>query len=186
MSKSCDACAKRVNEVRNFYGANVCRKCATDLKEAYGGPETLRSPHRGSGPSGINMDQAFGGFHGEEPSPESMDDIFGDPEACPGCGSKPGDGITYGCDDPMGCGHNRANQDAAIGDAVADTQRSPRMSHMKHESAKFDGDAYMEETIRLEEARKRQNKAPVTQDSIGHIRQLRTQELPQNRIRIGK
>ncbi len=180
MSKSCDACAKRVNEVRNHYGANVCRKCATDLKEAFGGPMTQRSPHRGPGPGGISMDQAFAGFGDEDP----MEELH--PEACPGCGSMPGDGITYGCEDPMGCGHNRANQDAAIGDAVADTQRSPRMSHMKHESAKFDGDAYMEETIRLEEARKRQSKAPVTQDSIGHIRQLRTQELPQNRIRIGK
>lgn len=27
-----------------------------------------------------------------------------DPEACPGCGCKPGDGITPGCDHPMGCG----------------------------------------------------------------------------------
>ncbi|MCP4203739.1 MAG: hypothetical protein GY769_17615 [bacterium] len=29
-----------------------------------------------------------------------------DPEACPGCGCKPGDGKTEGCDDPDGCGFN--------------------------------------------------------------------------------
>lgn len=28
-----------------------------------------------------------------------------DSEACPGCGSKPGDGINAKCDDPMGCGY---------------------------------------------------------------------------------
>jgi hypothetical protein len=31
-----------------------------------------------------------------------------DPEACPGCGCKPGDGATEGCDDPVGCGYFRA------------------------------------------------------------------------------
>jgi len=185
MSKTCDACAKRVDEVRNFYGANTCRACAKDLKEAYGdaAPHTMRSPHRG--PSGISMAQAFSDFPGDDDDagPETVLDLNN--EACPGCGSMPGDGITDGCDDPLGCGTNRMHQASAIGDAIAHTQRSP-MPHMKHESAKFDGDAYMEETIRLEEARKRKNKAPVTQESIGHIRQLRTQELPQNRIRIGK
>lgn len=31
-----------------------------------------------------------------------------DPEACPGCGCKPGDGITFGCDHPEGCGYWRS------------------------------------------------------------------------------
>lgn len=26
-------------------------------------------------------------------------------EACPGCGCMPGDGVTEGCDDPIGCGY---------------------------------------------------------------------------------
>ena len=30
-----------------------------------------------------------------------------DPEACPGCGCKPGDGYTEGCDHPDGCGFFR-------------------------------------------------------------------------------
>jgi hypothetical protein len=30
-----------------------------------------------------------------------------DPEACPGCGARPGDGLTVGCDDPDGCGYYR-------------------------------------------------------------------------------
>jgi hypothetical protein len=30
-------------------------------------------------------------------------------EECPGCGCMPGDGITEGCEDMGGCGHNRAN-----------------------------------------------------------------------------
>lgn len=34
------------------------------------------------------------------------DDEF-DPEACPGCGCRPGDGITAGCNDVGGCGTNR-------------------------------------------------------------------------------
>lgn len=31
-----------------------------------------------------------------------------DPEACPGCGCRPGEGTTDGCDDPAGCGFYRA------------------------------------------------------------------------------
>jgi hypothetical protein len=31
-----------------------------------------------------------------------------DPDACPGCGCKPGDGITDGCTHPAGCGEARA------------------------------------------------------------------------------
>ncbi len=179
MMKSCDACAKRVNEVRNFFGADVCARCAKDLREAYDdAPHTMRSPVS----SGVrSMDPHSMGDAFDDFAPETERDM--DPEACPGCGSRPGDGITFGCNDPMGCGHNRANQDASISDAIADTQRSP---HMKHESAKFDGDAYMAETVRLEEARKTRVTAPVNQESIGHIRQLRTQENPNNRIRIGK
>lgn len=30
-----------------------------------------------------------------------------DPEACPGCGCKPGDGITESCNDPGGCGESK-------------------------------------------------------------------------------
>lgn len=190
MTKSCDACAKRVNEVRNFFGADVCARCAKDLREAYDGPQTMRSPVS-SGVRSMDphaMGDAFDDFAPDTETFASDDDREGDDmfadDACPGCGSMPGDGITYGCDDPAGCGVNRANQDASIGDAIAQTQRSP--SHMKHESAKFDGNAYMEETVRLEEARKTRVTAPVNQESIGHVRQLRTQEHPNNRIRIGK
>lgn len=183
MMKSCDACAKRVNEVRNLHGARICAKCASFLKEDFGAPETMRSPEpitlRGVAPQRGRKEQVF--TVDDEESPDTELDWMNNPEACPGCGSTPGDGITFGCNDPMGCGHNRMNQDAAIGDAIAHTKRS---EHMKNESAKFDGDAYMEETIRLEEARKRQNKAPVERESVGHIRQLRTQEHPNNRIKI--
>jgi hypothetical protein len=31
-----------------------------------------------------------------------------DPEACPGCDCKPGDGVTKDCDDAAGCGYYRA------------------------------------------------------------------------------
>jgi len=193
MMKSCDACVKRVNEVRNFYGANVCRKCATDLKEAFDGPETMRSSGVRSKHGDEHADASGVPYHWPELTLDDIHDDFGDEmapdterdsEACPGCGSMPGDGITNDCDDPMGCGHNRMNQDTAIGDAIAQTQRSP--SHMKHESAKFNGDTYMEETLRLEEAKNRLKRAPLNQESIGHIRQLRTQESPSNRIKIGK
>lgn len=34
-----------------------------------------------------------------------------DPEACPGCGCRPGDGITTGCFDPDGCGYWRTFDD---------------------------------------------------------------------------
>mgnify|MGYP001585028116 CR=1 FL=1 len=30
-----------------------------------------------------------------------------DPEACPGCGCKPGDGITESCNHPDGCGESK-------------------------------------------------------------------------------
>ena len=30
-----------------------------------------------------------------------------DPSACPGCGCKPGEGVTEACTDPMGCGAAR-------------------------------------------------------------------------------
>jgi hypothetical protein len=30
-----------------------------------------------------------------------------DQEACPGCGCRPGDGLTAGCNDPLGCGYFR-------------------------------------------------------------------------------
>ena len=41
----------------------------------------------------------------EEPEEEPLD-----PEACPGCGCLPGDGVTEGCDHPGGCGYNRQAQ----------------------------------------------------------------------------
>ena len=34
-----------------------------------------------------------------------------DVEACPGCGCKPGDGATEGCDDPDGCGYSIEQED---------------------------------------------------------------------------
>jgi len=171
----CDACAKLVNEVRNVAGALVCLRCESDIRTGHGDPQIQDI-----------MDKAFSNFEDDPmadterwPSDEDRDvyDAFDNPEACPGCGCLPGDGATTGCDDPLGCGAHKLGMD----DAMADTQR-----HVKHESAKFDGDAYMEETIRIEESRKRQNKAPVERESVGHIRQLRTQENPNNRIRIGK
>jgi hypothetical protein len=180
MTKSCDACAKRVNEVRDVGGAHVCAKCARDLKETMGSPMTMRSvawsneaPDTERWPSDVGREQE----DEDEAMLDAMEKRTDTEEACPGCGSMPGDGITPGCDDPMGCGYHKGLMHAA----VADTHH-----HLKHENAKFDGDAYMEETIRLEEARKRQSKAPVERESVGHIRQLRTQELPANRIRIGK
>lgn len=33
-----------------------------------------------------------------------------DPEACPGCGCKPGDGLTDGCEDAAGCGFLRGEE----------------------------------------------------------------------------
>ncbi len=38
---------------------------------------------------------------------EEDDEDFVDPEACPGCGCLPGDGLTDGCEHPEGCGHDR-------------------------------------------------------------------------------
>lgn len=39
--------------------------------------------------------------------PADDDDEFEvtDPEACPGCGTKPGEGVTPDCDHPAGCGY---------------------------------------------------------------------------------
>lgn len=39
--------------------------------------------------------------------------LLDDPEACPGCGCKPGDGITDDCDDPGGCGYFKEWEAAA-------------------------------------------------------------------------
>jgi hypothetical protein len=30
-----------------------------------------------------------------------------DPEACPSCGRRPGEGLTAGCEDAFGCGYRR-------------------------------------------------------------------------------
>jgi len=38
----------------------------------------------------------------------SWEDEEVDPEACPGCGCRPGDGISEKCEHPEGCGFNRA------------------------------------------------------------------------------
>jgi hypothetical protein len=42
------------------------------------------------------------------------DDSDSDPEACPGCGCKPGDGLTASCEHPDGCGFNRAELSKAL------------------------------------------------------------------------
>jgi len=45
--------------------------------------------------------------------PAASDDLGPEdlsPEACPGCGCLPGDGLTDGCEDPMGCGYNRQRE----------------------------------------------------------------------------
>lgn len=181
MKKICEACDRPAGKLHVSGGARVCVACAGELKEAFGGPETMRSPGprtlRGVGLPGPSLGL-------DDDAPDTELDWVSDPEACPGCGSRPGDGITPGCDDPMGCGHNRRNQEDALGPSTMRSPVSP--AYVKGESVKFDGDAYMEETIRLEEARKRKLAAPTTRDSVGHVRQSRTQELPQNRIRIGK
>lgn len=36
-----------------------------------------------------------------------------DPEACPGCNCKPGDGVTEGCSHPDGCGYFKTEVDSA-------------------------------------------------------------------------
>lgn len=96
-----------------------------------------------------------------------------DPEACPGCGAVPGDGPSASCDDPMGCGHYKG---LALADAMADTQRA-----VKQEGDKFNSDAYMEETLRIEEARRLNRAAKVVDVGYGKVRQLRIQESPHNR-----
>lgn len=40
--------------------------------------------------------------------PDPFDTPPPDPEDCPGCGCKPGDGITRGCEAEAGCGYYRA------------------------------------------------------------------------------
>ncbi len=42
-----------------------------------------------------------------DPNEPELDDGRPDPEACPGCGCVPGDGITDGCHDPDGCGFHQ-------------------------------------------------------------------------------
>lgn len=34
--------------------------------------------------------------------------VYVDPEQCPGCGAKPGDGVKRWCSHPLGCGHWKA------------------------------------------------------------------------------
>ena len=51
---------------------------------------------------------------GVDPKPEL------DPEACPGCGSMPGEGRTAGCNDPDGCGFNHAALLPALNPAIDD------------------------------------------------------------------
>lgn len=48
---------------------------------------------------------------------EELDD-FDDVETCPGCGCRPGDGLTVDCDDPNGCGFWRAAGQADRGEAA--------------------------------------------------------------------
>lgn len=104
----------------------------------------------------------------------------GDPEACPGCGRKPGDGYGADCDDPQGCGYWK---DWAK-EAMAELRRDMKADGAVEEAATF-FDRYMEETLQLEERRARVNKAPVMAEGYGKVRQKRVQELPLNRIRVG-
>ncbi len=70
----------------------------------------------------------------------------------------------------------RDEEEAAARDFATDAKRD-------NEGARaFDGDEYMAETLRLEAARSRKAAAPCSKESVGRIRQMRTQELPQNRI----
>jgi len=43
-----------------------------------------------------------------------LEEETSNPEACPGCGSMPGDGITEGCNDPNGCGENRLHASTLV------------------------------------------------------------------------
>jgi hypothetical protein len=77
-------------------------------------PEELRGRGRGRGLSGIREND-------EEAHDSDVEACEGcgrpldaegkcrkcedDEDACPGCGCRPGDGITPGCNDPMGCGY---------------------------------------------------------------------------------
>ncbi len=54
------------------------------------------------------------------------DDV--DSEACPGCGSKPGDGVNPKCDDPLGCGYwkeFKASAEGPIGRSLRSMLGSP-------------------------------------------------------------
>ena len=181
----CDGCDTKLDPDNDGY---FCPTCQDEFEEAERGaacaptdldcaPDTLTFTSdldREMGSAFAGGCDSCGGVPGSGVSCPECEDNY---EACPGCGSLPGDGITPDCDDPLGCGHNKKMMHAA----VESTQH-----YIKHESAKFDGNAYMDETIRLEEARKRQNNAPVERDSVGHKRQLRTQDSPNNRIRFGR
>jgi hypothetical protein len=74
------ACA--IEEYGRDYGSK-CRECgAKDARDTDSGGETYCTECGAEG----------------EPNPE----------ACPGCGCLPGDGLTDGCEDPTGCGYFRA------------------------------------------------------------------------------
>lgn len=83
-------------------GSNECPEC--------GGP-----PGKHDRGCPLHPDNVGGEYEPEREMDEASDlddeddmDTLGDDvdsEACPGCGSKPGDGINAKCDDPMGCGY---------------------------------------------------------------------------------
>lgn len=64
----------------------------------------------------MEMDEQTALDQGVKPSSElkaqveelESDFSLDDPEACPGCGCKPGDGITEGCEAEDGCGYFRS------------------------------------------------------------------------------
>lgn len=51
-----------------------------------------------------------------------LETLTADPEACPGCGCKPGDGITAACNHPEGCGYFKQVAPAARGTEAAKLQ----------------------------------------------------------------
>lgn len=79
-----------------------------------------------------------------------------------------------------GCGEEDLSAEAeALHDRIADMK-----GDMRREGVQFDLDKYMEETLAVEGRRARQAAAPLVAEGYGKARQKRTQELPQNRIRM--
>jgi hypothetical protein len=128
--------------------AGPCNECGKEEGHALGcsrmneGDEGTDCPECGA-PHGMKHDKGcplndegepehLGADHkrdiGEADDDEDEDDLLIDDEACPGCGSKPGDGINPKCHDPMGCGYWRefkTSADAPKGRSMRDMLKSP-------------------------------------------------------------